>query len=105
MSESNEIRDPDVVDRALRSFDHVLDTVHDRVLRPVLVAGRTIAFGFILLLMAILVIISLVIGIIRLMNIYLFAGHEWLSYVVVGITSLIGGLIIWRRRGPVKLRK
>ncbi len=105
MSEPNVPREPDVVDRALHSFDHVLDIVHDRVLRPILIAGRTVAFGFILLLMALVLIVTLVIGIIRLLNVYLFAGHEWASYAIVGAISLITGLVIWRRRRPVNLRK
>ncbi len=105
MSEEDRKREPDYVDKALRSFDHVLDVVHDRVLRPLLIAGRTIAFGFVLILMALVVVTALVIGLIRLFNVYLFAGREWLTYGVVGILSLVTGLIIWRRRRPVNLRK
>jgi hypothetical protein len=70
-----------------------------------LIAGRTIAFGFVLILMALVVVTALVIGLIRLFNVYLFAGREWLTYGVVGILSLVTGLIIWRRRRPVNLRK
>lgn len=105
MSEEDRKREPDYVDKALRSFDHVLDVVHDRVLRPLLIAGRTIAFGFVLILMALVVVTALIIGLIRLFNVYLFADREWLTYGVVGIISLVTGLIIWRRRRPVNLRK
>ena len=55
--------------------------------------------------MALVVVTALVIGLIRLFNVYLFAGREWLTYGVVGILSLVTGLIIWRRRRPVNLRK
>ncbi len=105
MSEENREREPDFVDKALHSFDHVLDVVHDRVLRPLLIAGRTVAFGFILILMALVIVSALIIGLVRLFNVYLFAGREWLTYTVVGVISLIAGLVIWRRRRPVKLRK
>ena len=105
MSEDNQPREPDLVDKALHSFDHVLDVVHDRVLRPLLIAGRTIAFGFILILMALVIVCALVIGLVRLFNVYLFAGREWLTYMVVGVISLVVGLVIWRRRRPVTLRK
>ena len=65
------------------SLDHVLDVVHDRVLRPILLAGRAIAFGFIIVAgLDRAVLVALVIGLIRLMNVYLFAGHEWLTYLV-----------------------
>ena len=105
MSEEKKEHEPDVVDKAFESFEHVLDVVHDRILRPILVAGRTIAFGFILLLIALVLLIVLVIGIIRLLNVYLFAGHEWLSCLIVGGALVITGLIIWRRRRPATLRK
>ena len=105
MSEEKKEHEPDVVDKAFEAFDHVLDVVHDRILRPILVAGRTIAFGFILLLTALVLLIVLVIGIIRLLNVYLFAGHEWLSCLIVGGALVITGLIIWRRRRPATLRK
>lgn len=105
MSEHDTHREPDYVDKVLKSFDHVMDLVHDRVLRPLLIAGRTIAFGFILVLMAIVVVSALVIGLIRLLNVYCFAGHEWLTYAVIGLVSLLVGLFIWRRRRPVTLRK
>lgn len=105
MSEENKQREPDLVDKALSSFDHVLDQVHDRVLRPILIAGRTIAFAFILILMSLVLVAALLIGLVRLLDVYLFAGHEWLTYCVVGLLSLIVGLFIWRRRRPVNLRK
>jgi LPXTG-motif cell wall-anchored protein len=39
------------------------------------------------------------------LNVYLFAGHEWLSYAIIGSAFLATGLLIWRRRRPVSLRK
>ena len=105
MSEEKSGHEPDVVDKAFEAFDHVLDVVHDRVLRPILVAGRTVAFAFILLLIGILLLSVLVIGIIRLFNVYLFAGHEWLSCLIVGALLVIAGFVIWRRRRPASLRK
>ena len=37
MSEEKKEHEPDVVDKAFEAFDHVLDVVHDRILRPILV--------------------------------------------------------------------
>jgi len=105
VSEAKQPSDRDIVDKTLASFDHVLDLIHDKVLRPILIAGRTVAFGFILFLMALVLISALLIGLIRLLNVYLFAGHEWITYAIVGVISLVVGLIIWRRRRPVTLRK
>jgi hypothetical protein len=101
----SDVPEPDVVDRLLGAVDHALDVVHDRVLRPILLAGRFVAYGLILLLVSLVLISVVIIGAVRLLNVYLFAGHEWLSYLIIGGLSLVVGLVIWRRRRPVNLRK
>ncbi|HUY43279.1 MAG TPA: hypothetical protein VMU98_05900 [Acidimicrobiales bacterium] len=98
-------REPDLVDRLLGLVDHALDVVHDRVIRPVLLAGRFLAYGFILVLVSLVLVSVVIIGLVRLMNVYLFSGREWLSYFLIGALSLIAGLIVWRRRRPLNLRK
>ena len=105
MNEAKRPSDGDFVDKALFQFDHVLDIVHDRVLRPILLAGRAIAYGMIVLLVSFVLVGALLIGLVRFIDIYFFAGREYLSYVSVGAISLVAGLIIWRKRRPVNLRK
>jgi hypothetical protein len=97
--------DGDVVDKLLFQFDHVLDIVHDRVLRPILLAGRALAFGLIILFAGVFLIGALLIGLLRFVDVYCFAGREYLSYLSVGVISLVAGLIIWRKRRPLNLRK
>ncbi len=97
-------RGPDFVDKALGSLDHLLDVVHDKLLRPILLVGRTLAFIFVLLLVALVLVIVLIIGVTRLLDVYLFAGRVWITYVLVGAVSLTAGLIIWRRRRPASTR-
>lgn len=104
MNEANPSRDSDLVDKALHKFDHVLDVVHDKVLRPILLTGRVVAYGFIVVLASVVLVGALVIGLVRLCNVYLFAGHEWISYLIIGVLSLVTGMIIWRRRRPVNAR-
>ena len=105
MNEAKKPSDGDFVDKALFQFDHVLDIVHDKVLRPILLAGRALAFGLIIFFAAIVLIGALLIGLIRFIDVYCFAGREYLSYVSVGAISLLAGLIIWRKRRPLNLRK
>jgi fatty-acid desaturase len=102
---SSDPRRDDVVDKALGTLDHLLDVVHDKVLRPIMLAGRAIAFSAILVLMSIVLVAMLIIGFVRLLDVYAFASHQWLSYLLVGAISLAAGLVIWRRRHPVRLRK
>jgi hypothetical protein len=47
----------------------------------------------------------LVVGFVRLLDIYAFHGRVWISYMAVGAVSLGVGLYIWRRRRPLNLRK
>ena len=96
---------PDLVDRALGALDHGLDVVHDKVLRPIILAGRAVAYGLVVALAAVVLVVVLVIGVMRLLDVYAFAGRDWLSYAVVGALSLATGLVIWRRRRPVRVRK
>jgi hypothetical protein len=105
VNEAKRPTDGDFVDKALFQFDHVLDIVHDRVLRPILLAGRALAFGLIILFAALVLVGALLIGLIRFIDVYCFAGREYLSYVSVGAISLIAGMFIWRKRRPVNLRK
>jgi LPXTG-motif cell wall-anchored protein len=46
-----------------------------------------------------------VIGSIRLLNVYVFSSHQWITYVAIGALSMIAGFIIWRKRRPLALRK
>ena len=105
MNEAKRPTDGDFVDKALFQFDRVLDIVHDRVLRPIILAGRAVAYGMIILLVTFVLVGALFIGLVRFIDIYFFAGREYLSYVSVGAISLVAGLIIWRKRRPVNLRK
>jgi hypothetical protein len=105
VTDANETHEPDLVDRLLGFVDHALDVVHDKVLRPVILAARFVAYGLIIALAAIVLVAVLVIGFIRLLNIYAFHGRDWLSYAVVGGLSVLTGMTLWRRRRPLKLRK
>ncbi len=105
MSDAREQHEPDFIDKGLEYLDHVLDVVHDKVLRPMLLAGRFIAYGFIILLTSLVLAIALLIGVLRLLNVYVFVGHVWISYLTLGAVFVALGLTIWRRRRPVATRK
>ena len=97
--------EPDFVDKSLGLLDNYLDRFHDTVLRPIFLIGRTAAFGFLILSFGLVALIALLIGAVRLLNIYAFAGREYLTYLLLGSLFIIGGLVIWRRRKPLPLRK
>ncbi len=105
MSDQKEQREPDVVDKVFGQLDHVMDLLHDRVLRPIFIAGRAVAFGFILFLMAIVLAVALVIGVVRFFDVYVFASHQWLTYVCIGAVFVAVGLFLWRNRRPENIGK
>jgi len=105
VTDASEPREPDLIDRLLGLIDHGLDVVHDKVLRPIIVAARVVAYGLIIAVAAVVLVGALVIGFVRLLNIYAFDGRDWVSYAAVGGASLLAGMFIWRRRRHLKLRK
>ena len=54
---------------------------------------------------AVVFVIVVVIGSIRLLNVYVFSSHQWITYVAIGALSIVAGFIIWRKRRPLTLRK
>jgi hypothetical protein len=98
MDEHNDTTD--VVELAMGALDGLLETLQRRVIRPILVAGRYLAYGFVLLMTATVITVALVIGLVRFMDVYFFGNRVWISDVVVGALSLVIGLLIWRKRQP-----
>ena len=95
---------PDLIDRLFELLDHTLDVVHDRVIRPILLIGRTIAYLFVLILVALVLVVVVLIGGVRLLDVYVFDARVWLTDALIGVLSLVAGLVIWRRRRPVTPR-
>ena len=83
--------------RALDTVDIVVDNVHDRAIRPALVAARSIVFGVIIAVVAVAVIVVFCIAFIRLTVI---AGHRvWASYLGLGLIFSAVGAFLYSRRG------
>lgn len=91
----------DLSKKAMGAIDQLVDTVHDKIIRPVLLVGRTIAFSFIIVFAVIVVAVAFGVAVMRFMDVYFFEARPWLSWAVIGIASLIGGLVIWRKRTAV----
>ena len=104
MTEAPDQHEPDVVDTLFSYFDRFMDALHD-VLRPILLAGRFVSYGFIILLVTLVVVTALIIGLVRFSTTYLFAHHVWITYLVIGGLSIGAGVFIWRKRRRVTLRK
>ncbi len=95
----------DPVDALLGGLDRVLDTVHDRVLRPILLVSRFLAMGFVLIVLGVVVIVTFVLGLLRFSDVFIFQGYVWLADLSVGFLFTVVGLVVWRYRRPAPLRK
>jgi len=87
-------------EKAVGAVDLVVDTIHDKALRPILLAARAIVFGLIAAVVLLVLIVLVSVALIRLLTVYAFNGHVWISYAVVGGLFCLGGLLAWTKRAP-----
>jgi ABC-type Fe3+ transport system permease subunit len=91
----------DLAGQAMSWIDQVVDTLHDKVIRPILLVGRSVAFSFIIAFSVIVIAVALAVALLRLLDVYVFPNHQWASWALLGLLSLVAGLVIWRQRSPV----
>jgi hypothetical protein len=84
--------------RALDTVDTVVDVVHDKVVRPALVAGRAVVFGVLIAFLSLVVLVLVAIAVVRLLDVYAFGGRVWASDALFGAVCATGGLFLWRLR-------
>jgi uncharacterized membrane protein YdjX (TVP38/TMEM64 family) len=89
----------DLTQRALDTIDTVVATVNDKAIRPAIVAARAIVFGVIIAVVALVVLVLIGVGIVRLTTVYLFDHKVWISYLVLGGLFSLGGAFAYARRG------
>jgi hypothetical protein len=89
----------DLSNRALDTIDSVVGVVHDKAIRPAIVAARALVFGVIIGTAALAVVVLLSIGFIRLTTDYLFHYRVWVSYLALGGIFCLGGIFAYSKRG------
>lgn len=95
--------EPDQADLATRAADlveAVVDTVHDKAVRPALLVARALVFGLIVCTMAVVVAVAGAVGLVRLLDVYAFGGRVWASDALLGAVSCAAGVLAWSRRRP-----
>jgi hypothetical protein len=83
---------------AADTVDLVVNTIHDKAIRPIVVAARAVVFGLIIATLVALVITVLSVGTLRLLDVYVFPGRVWASYAVLAAIFCAGGVAAWSRR-------
>lgn len=84
--------------KAADAVQLVVDTIHDKAVRPAALAARALVFGLIVAALAAMLVVLGSIAVVRLLDVYAFAPRVWLSYVVLGGLLTLGGLGAWSRR-------
>jgi len=72
--------------------------VHDRVVRPLLLAARGVVFGLLMATMASILVVLFSIAVVRLLDVYAFGHRVWASDLVVGGFITLLGFLAWSRR-------
>jgi hypothetical protein len=89
----------DLSAKAADTIDLIVDTVHDKAIRPLLLLGRAVAFGMLAAVLALAVMVLATVAIVRLLDVYVFPGRVWASYALLGTIFVAVGLFAWSQRG------
>jgi hypothetical protein len=81
--------------RAADTVDLVVDTIHDRALRPIFLVARAVVFGLLIATVGVALIVLLSVALVRLLDVYVFPGKVWASYLLVGGVFTLAGLTAW----------
>jgi hypothetical protein len=75
----------------------VVDAVREKTTGPVLTVARAIVYGLIGVFAVIVALVVLVIGLVRLIDVYL-PGEVWSAYLLLGVVFTALGFFIWGKR-------
>lgn len=85
-------------ERAAQIVVEVTDNIREKGISPLYRLVRIITLGLMGLLLTLAVCILGLIGVIRILDSYVFAAHQWITYAILGTIFLSAGLILWSKR-------
>ena len=80
------------------AVEGLVDTLRSRSVRPLAAAARILAFSLIAVAMLLLLAAALAITVVRVLDIYAFTHHQYLSYVATGGIFALAGLFLFTLR-------
>ncbi|MDA8314425.1 MAG: hypothetical protein M0010_04510 [Actinomycetota bacterium] len=91
--------------RAADVVQLVVDTIHDKAVRPVVLVTRALVFGLLVAALGTVLVVVGSIALLRIFDVYVFGRQVWLSYIVLGGALTLAGLAAWTRRtAPARAR-
>jgi len=91
--------------KVAQGIEDTLGMVHDRVIRPVLLAARAVVFGMIIAAMALVLFVLVAIAVVRVLDVYAFGHRVWAADALVGALFVVAGVAAWSRRGPTRAKE
>jgi hypothetical protein len=88
--------------RAAGFVESTTDTIRDRAIRPLIVVARVLVFGLLILVLSVVLITLASVALFRLLDVYLFSGHVWASWAVLGSLFSLAGLYLWSKRSVAR---
>jgi hypothetical protein len=82
-----------------------VETVQDRVVRPLTLGARGLVFGILIAVMALVVAIVMCIALVRVLTVYVFDGRVWASDALLGAILVLAGVFVWSRRGASRAQE
>lgn len=84
--------------KVAQGVEDTVAIVHDRVVRPLLIAARGLVFGLVAAAMALVLCALLAIAAVRILDVYAFRHRVWPAYALVGAVLVAAGAFSWSKR-------
>jgi hypothetical protein len=84
--------------QATETVETVIVAVRDKSVKPLTLLARAIVYGLVASAVALIVLSLSSVGVLRLLDIYVFPGRVWASYTLLGGIFTLAGLFLWTLR-------
>ena len=85
--------------QATDRFVTLVDDVKAKTTGPLLKVIRALVYGVIILVVGLAAVVLLVVGLVRLVEVYL-PGEIWATYLLLGVVFVLAGMFAWSKRTP-----
>jgi hypothetical protein len=86
--------------QATETVENVVIAVRDKSVKPLTMVARALVYGLVGAAVAQVVLLLSSVGVLRLLDIYLFPRRVWASYTMLGGIFTLAGLFLWVLRRP-----
>lgn len=84
--------------KAADLVESVVDGVHDKVVRPLMLVARGLVFGILIGAMVLVLSALVAVAVVRVLDVYAFGHRVWASEALVGGIFTVVGLLAWSLR-------